>query len=210
MMMFAGLLVTAAVSWLTYATGLLNYMIYNPMIALVLCIVQIGLAFGFTYAMARASLTVLRVMFFAYAFTLGLSLSSLIYAYSATVLFAAFLICAVYFACLAFVGYTTKKDMSKVGNVCLVALIVLCITQLIMMLFRTPMSIRLYSIVGLLIFTGLTIWDVQRLNTTMLSCQGEPVAQAKWSVFFALELYLDFVNIFMYVLRLLAAGSNRD
>lgn len=206
-LMFAGLLLTAAVSYLFYATGWLLTLAAMPMFSLILCIVQIGLAFGFAAAMGRASLNTLRIMFFAYAGTMGISLSSLIYTYSSTVLFAAFLISALYFGCLAFIGYTTKKDMSKIGNICLIGLIVLVISQLVMMLFRTAWSVRLFSIIGLLLFTGLTAWDVQRLNVTMLSYQGQPVAQQKWAVYFALQLYLDFINIFMYILQLLSAGE---
>lgn len=75
------------------------------------------------------------------------------------------------------------------------------------MLFRASMDTRIIAAVGLLIFAGLTAWDVQRLNQTMLYADGEPLAQQKWAVYFALQLYLDFINIFLYILRLLGSSS---
>ena len=77
-----------------------------------------------------------------------------------------------------------------------------------MLLFRVPGTTRLLSIVGLLIFTGLTAWDVQRANQLMNNTIGE--TQEKFAIFMALELYLDFINIFLYIVRLIGSNSNRN
>ncbi len=79
---------------------------------------------------------------------------------------------------------------------------------MILMLFGFNMNTRLISIVGLLLFTGITAWDVQRTNQLMANTSG--MTQEKFAIFMALELYLDFINIFLYVLRLLGMSSNRD
>lgn len=180
-----------------------------PMLALILPIVQIGLTIAFTFQMNRATATSCKVIFFVYAFTMGISLSTLAYAYTTGEIFAAFLIAALYFGTLVFIGVTTKKDLTKLGTISIAALVVLLISQLVLMIFRAGIDTRLIAAAGLLIFAGLTAWDVQRLNKTMLYADGEPVAREKWAVFFALELYLDFINIFLYILRLLGSRSSR-
>jgi FtsH-binding integral membrane protein len=208
--MFAGLLLTALVSYVFYKTGWMLALMQSPVISILLVVVQLGLAIAFGIAMAKASVQTLGAMFIAYAFTMGISLSSIFYVYTNSVIFAAFLVSALYFGCLAFVGFTTKIDMSRFGPLLMIGLLVLLVSQLIMMLFGVSMSVRLYSIIGLLLFTGITIWDVQRLNTTMLYAQGQPVAQQKWAIFFALQLYLDFINIFMYILQLMGNNSRKN
>lgn len=205
--MGAGLLVTAATSFIFYATGLYALFFQIPMLALILMIGQLGIAVAFGAAMNKASVATMRAMFYGYAVLTGITFSSLAAVYTGSTLFTAFLISSVYFFCLAFVGMTTKRDMSKIGTFCLVALIALLVSQLLMMLFGTPMSVRLYSILGLLIFTGITVWDVSRMKKILALNFEDGVTAQKLSTFFALQLYLDFVNIFLYVLRLVAAGS---
>lgn len=209
--MFAGLLLSAATAFVFSRFGLFEAMAMNmPMLLMLLPIVQIGLAIGFTASMRRASVTTLKVLFILYAGLMGISLSSLAFIYDYGTLFLAFFISALYFGTLVFIGITTKKDLSKLGTIALAALVVMLVSQLIMMIFRISGNVRLFSAIGLLIFAGLTAWDVQRLNKTMLYSQGEPVAMNKWAIYFALELYLDFINIFLYVLRLLGMGSRRN
>lgn len=208
-LMFAGLLTSAAVAFVFYYFDLTLKMLMSfPMLALLLPIVQIGLTIAFTFQMRKASVSTLNVLFFIYAATMGISLSTLAYAYTYGVIFLAFLIAALYFGTLVFIGFTAKRDLTKIGTIALAALVVLLISQLVMMLFRVNMDTRIIAAAGLLIFAGLTAWDVQRLNQTMLYTDGEPVAQQKWAVFFALELYLDFINIFLYILRLLGSRSS--
>lgn len=209
-LMFTGLLVSGIVAFVFYYFGLTLQMLMNfPMLALILPIVQIGLTIAFTFQMNRATATSCKVIFFVYAFTMGISLSTLAYAYTTGEIFAAFLIAALYFGTLVFIGVTTKKDLTKLGTISIAALVVLLISQPVLMIFRAGIDTRLIAAAGLLIFAGLTAWDVQRLNKTMLYADGEPVAREKWAVFFALELYLDFINIFLYILRLLGSRSSR-
>lgn len=208
LLMFAGLLVSALVAYLCYSSGFLNMLLMNPVLTIVLVIAQLVIVFAFTFMMRSASPAALKVLFFAYALTLGVSLSSLFYTYTNTTLFWAFAISAVYFGCLAFIGWTTKLDMTKIGNICLVGLVILIIMEVVMMFFPTPSNLRILAAVGLILFTGLTAYDCQNLNRVMAGLQGDPEAQEKWSVYFALQLYMDFINIFMYVLRLLGAGSS--
>lgn len=205
--MFFGLLITAATSYLMYATNL-YFAIIRGQMPLILMLVQFGIAFGFTGAMRSASSLTMKVLFVVFAITMGISLTSLGIVYQLGTIFVAFLVSAVYFACLMVIGFTTKKDLSSFGTICLGGLCALIITQVILMLFGFNMNTRLISIVGLLLFTGITAWDVQRTNQLMANTSG--MTQEKFAIFMALELYLDFINIFLYVLRLLGMSSNRD
>ena len=84
----------------------------------------------------------------------------------------------------------------------------LIISQAVMLLFGVSFDTRMISIVGLLLFTGITAWDIQRMNKILYLSNGDVVSQEKIAIYMALELYLDFLNIFLYILRLL--GYNRD
>lgn len=205
--MFGGLLLTGLISMAFYKFGWMYTMLSSfPMLVYLLPLVQIGLAVGFSASMARASAPVLKTLFVLYAASMGISLSSLLFVYTDGTIYLAFFISALYFGCLCWIGMTTKRDLTRLGTIAVASLLALLISQILMMLFGVPMDIRLYSVIGLLIFTGLTAYDVQRLNHTMLYAQGQPTAQKKWAIYFALELYLDFINVFLYILQLL--GSN--
>ena len=92
----------------------------------------------------------------------------------------------------------------------MVGLFVLIITQCFMMLFRVNMDIRLISIIGLLIFTGITAWDVQRMNRLLIQSDGSVIEQEKIAIFMALQLYLDFLNIFLRILQLIGMGNRNN
>lgn len=140
----------------------------------------------------------MKTMFIIYSLTMGINMTSLAYCYSAGQIAAAFGISAIYFACLAVIGKTTKMDLSKVGNICLIGLIAMIFSQFFFMLFRVSMDVRLWSVIGLLLFTGLTAWDIQKMNYMLNGYEDEKI-----SIYMALQLYLDFLNIFLYILRLL-------
>jgi hypothetical protein len=205
--MFAGLLVSAATSFLLYSTGFFLRLLYSvPMLSLILAIAQIALVIGFSASAKKATATGMKVLFMAYAVTLGISLTSLAYVYGFGTISVAFLVSAVYFGCLAIIGLTTKRDLTKMGTIMIAGLFAMIITQLVMMLFGVSMDTRLISIIGLLIFTGLTAWDMQKLGQISRFSMDDATSE-KIGVYFALELYLDFINIFLYILRLL--GNNR-
>lgn len=202
-----GLVITAGIAFAFLILGGTSYLMAHPMISLVLLIAQLGIAAAFGIQMQKASAAALRTMFFAYAVLTGITFSSLGVVYTGSTLFYAFLISAVFYFCLAFVGLTTKRNLNSLGLICLVGLVVLLVAWLVLALFGASMSILLYSSIGLILFTGITCWDVQRMKTIMAQVESDEPSRQKWTVYFALELYLDFINIFLYVLRLFAAGS---
>ena len=197
--MMVGLCITAITSALLYASGIFMFIIQIPMISLLLLIVQISLTISMGRQLSRNTpVSTMKTMFIIYSLTMGINMTSLAYCYSAGQIAAAFGISAIYFACLAIIGKTTKMDLSKVGNICLIGLVAMIFSQLFFMLFRVSMDVRLWSVIGLLLFTGLTAWDIQKMNYMLNGYEDEKI-----SIYMALQLYLDFLNIFLYILRLL-------
>lgn len=205
--MTIGLVVTGITSIVCLVTGLW-YTILTTVPSLVILLVQLGIVIWFSASMRTASPTKLKTLFMLYAVSLGVTLTPISLAYSSGLIAMAFFITAIYFGLLTIVGFTTKKDLSKMGTLCFVGLLTMVITQLVMMLFRFNMETRLFSVIGLLLFTGITAWDMQRMKVGLANTDG--VIQEKFSIYMAFEIYLDFINIFLYVLRLLGLGSNQD
>ena len=196
--MMVGLGITAITSALLYASGIFMFIIQIPMISLLLFIVQISLTISMGRQLSRNTpASTMKTMFIIYSLTMGINMTSLAYCYSAGQIAAAFGISAIYFACLAIIGKTTKMDLSKVGNICLIGLVAMIFSQLFFMLFRVSMDVRLWSVIGLLLFTGLTAWDIQKMNYMLNGYEDEKI-----SIYMALQLYLDFLNIFLYILQL--------
>ena len=209
--MVAGLALTGFCSLFFTISGLYYWILYRmPFLVFGLLIVQIGIAFGIGAAMRSASSTMIKVLYLVYAVTLGINMTSICYAYNLGTICMAFFTTAIYFVCLCVVGLTSKRDLSSIGTICFAALIALLITQVIMAIFGFNMNTRLLSIVGLLIFSGLTAWDMQRMNQLLITTDGYPVEQEKVSIFMAMQLYLDFINIFLYILRLFGNNSRRN
>lgn len=206
-LMGIGLCLTALVAFLVLSTGFYRVIFSNGMISTILLLAQLAMAVSFGVAMNRASANTLTIMFICYSILTGLTFSTLGLAYTRSTLYYAFLITAVYYFCLAFVGLTTKRNLDKMGTFAMVGLVVLLISQLVLLLFHSPMSMHLYSALGLILFTGITIWDVSRMKKIMMQVDGDDLTARKWAVYFALELYLDFINIFLYILRLFSEGS---
>ena len=210
--MAIGLMVTGAVSFGLYRSGAFVALIYKmPLLAFALLIAQVVLVIVFSSQLARnTSAMTMKVLFLLYSLTLGFSMTSIFLTYSEGVIFVAFMVAALYFVCLVLIGVTTKKDMSRMGSICFTGLIAMIISQVLLSLFGIGMDTRLMCLAGLLLFTGITVWDVQRMNKIMTLNDGTIVSREKLSIYFALELYLDFINIFLYILQLLGMGSSKD
>lgn len=201
--MMVGLGITAITSALLYVSGAFLFLIQIPMMSILLFLVQIGLTIAMSRNLSRdTSSSSMKTMFIIYSLTMGINMTSLAYCYSAGQIGAAFGISAIYFACLAIIGKTTRMDLSKIGNICLIGLMAMIVSQVFFMIFRVSMDVRFWSIIGLLLFTGLTAWDIQKMNYLLNGYEDEKI-----SIYMALQLYLDFLNIFLYILQLI---GNRD
>lgn len=209
--MILGLIITAMTSFLVCLSPTFLVLCFSSVwFSLLLFIAQIAIVIAMGRALQKpdtSSLT-MKVLFIIFAMTMGISMSSLLIAYDLAILGIALLLSILYFVCLTVIGLTTKKDMTKIGTICTAGLLALIIGEIILIFFRVDGLTNLIAIIGLLIFAGLTAWDTQRLHKILKLEDGSEVEKEKIGIYFALELYLDFINIFLYILRLIGNNNN--
>lgn len=207
--MAAGLSITGIVSFIMYQSGwFMMALTRMPALAIFLMVAQVALVIAFTFGSRKMSATGMKVLYILYAMTLGVTMTSVAYTYDLGTIGLAFLITAVYFICLIALGMTTNIDLTKIGTIAYIGLIALIISQIIMVFFNVGLSLRLTSIFGLVIFTGITAYDVQRANVILAGMEDDNPDQEKMIIYMALQMYLDFVNIFLYIVRLLGSRDN--
>ncbi len=196
-----GMLLTAGVAYLTVSTALIN-LAANPITLLVAVVAEFGLVLGIGWGFNRLSSGVAAMLFFAYAALNGFTLSMVLLAFTAGSVFAAFVTTAALFAAMSIIGYTTKVDLSKMGTYLMMGVIGLMIAMVVNIFVSSGPLDMLISMAGVLIFTALTAYDTQRIGrmAAQMSMDGE--AAAKFGIFGALKLYLDFINMFLFMLRL--------
>ncbi|MDB4936441.1 MAG: rane protein [Labilithrix sp.] len=203
--MTLGLAVTGVVALgVASSRTILEIILGNRMAFFALLIAQLGLVIGFNSAARRASTAVVAGMFFLYAALTGVTFSVLFLVYTASSIAGVFFVTAGAFAGLSAVGYFTKADLSAIGRFAIFALIGLILASVVNLFLRSSGLQWLLSIVGVLLFGALTAWDTQKLKQIFAS--GE--ANANMPLVGALMLYLDFVNMFLFLLRLF--GRRRD
>ena len=209
--MTIGLLVTAAVAVLTNVTGMLESFIMatGALGWIGLVIAQVGLAIFLGARITKISTGAARVMFYVYAALMGFTLSSIFAVYSLGDIGICLALCAGFFFALTMIGLTTKVNMLKAGPILLVGLIVLIVAELLISLFFPgDTMLQIISAIGLLLFAGMTVYDAQATRALFHQYQSQgPEMIKKISILCALNLYLDFVNMFLYLLQLF---GNRD
>ena len=203
--MASGQLITFAMAYITATTSLI-YLVDS--LYLVLTIAELALVFVLSSRVQNMSVDAARATFFGYALLNGMVLSYYFIVFSVGTLVMAFLATAVYFGLMAVYGTTTHKDLTGWGPRLMMGLVALIVTSLIGMLFGFGFgSSVLYCGIGLVLFMLLTAYDTQKLQQMYAYYAGDPELAEKASIYGALTLYLDFINIFLYVVRLL--GNNR-
>lgn len=206
--MASAVLLTGIVSLGFAASGLAEQVFVTmPIVGFILKLAPLGFVFALSFGQARMSPATLQAMFWGFAVAMGLSLSTIFLQYTGTSIAGAFFATAAGFAGLSLYGYTTKRNLTALGSFLIVGLIGLIVASLINVFLQSgPLSLVI-SVVGVLIFAGLTAYDTQR--TKSLYAQ---VAGTEWEsrsiIMSALNLYLDFINMFLFILRLF--GSSRD
>lgn len=206
--MAIGLFVTAASAAFFYVSNIYSmlYLTFGGMITILSVILQVGVVFALCSRLTERSVASTRTLFFVYALITGFTFSVFAYAYDVQSIAIAFGITAVYFGSLTVIGYTTKINLMKFGPLLYVSLLVLIVVQVILLFVHAGAETMMFTMIGLLIFTGLTAYDVQKMKVLYLECQNEEMRE-RLSVYSALELYLDFINMFLYILRIV---GNRD
>ena len=172
----------------------------QTMMGMIITFAPLGIAIFFFMGMGRMSVQTAQVTFWVYAALMGMSLSSLGLIYTGQSLVRTFLICSSVFGAMSLYGYTTKRDLTSIGSFMVMGLIGLIIVSLINIWLQSPAIYFATSFVGVAVFMGLTAWDTQKLKNMYYSSGGGELGQ-KMSIMGAFTLYLDFINLFLYLLR---------
>lgn len=205
MWMVLGLLLTAGTaSWVVSTPSVLRFILLNSPVFYGLIIAELGMVFYFTRISRTCSNVAAMGLYLLYAAVSGLTFSVIFLVYTYESISNVFLITAGMFAGLSVFGFTTKRDLGPIGQFCLMGLFGLIIVMLMSLFIPSMMASTFQmtiSVIGVLVFSGLTVWDTQKIKQDYLSGVDQQYV-ARHAVSGALTLYLDFVNLFLYLLRL--------
>lgn len=201
-----GLLVTAFVALLASSQGLAAYIITHSFVYWGLFIAEIGIVLFLSARITKMSSAAAAGLFYLFAVINGLALSFIFLAYTGASIAKTFFITAGTFGGMTVFGYTTKQDLSKIGSILYMALwgLILCI--LVNWFMHSSTLDWIISIVGVVIFVGLTAWDTQQVKT--MAEQLPASSAGHLATIGALSLYLDFINLFIYLLRFFGSSRN--
>ena len=213
--MSVGMLITFAVAWAVGSNDALLSIFRDPltlrpnMLGWVVMFAPLAMAFAFGAAINRMSAAAAQLLFYGFAAVMGLSLAWIFKAFTGISVAQVFLITSIAFAGLSLWGYTTKKDISGWGSFLIMGVIGLIVAMIVNLFLGSPAIMFAVSILGVLIFAGLTAYDTQNIKNTYLAHahSGDTEWLGKAAIMGALNLYLDFINMFMFLLQLL---GNRD
>lgn len=208
--MALALVVTGLTAYYVANSPTILGMIFGSGAALIgLCIAQFALVIGLSAAINKISFTAAGIMFVVYSILTGITLSSILLVYTSESVALTFFVTAGTFGAMALYGTVTNKDLSGMGSILFMALIGLIIASVANWFFHSSGLAMIISYAGVLIFVGLTAYDAQKIKN-MLSIYGSEVNEAsmKIALMGSLELYLDFINLFLHLIRIL--GSRRN
>ena len=173
------------------------------MLGYIVMFAPLGFVLLMSFGFQKMSSMTMVLLFIAYSAIMGVSLSTIFLVYTASSIFTTFFITAGTFGVMAFLGYTTKTDLTKFGSILMMGLIGIIIASVVNMFMGSETMDYIISILGVLIFTGLTAYDVQKLKRIGSGVEYGTDETNKLAIMGALNLYLDFVNLFLFLLRFL-------
>lgn len=171
-------------------------------------IAEFGLVIYISARLEKLSLSTATTLFALYSILNGVMLSSIFLLYSTSIISKVFFITAGTFGVTALYGYATKKDLSSLGNILFMALIGLVIATIVNVFMKSAMFDLILSYIGVIIFVGLTAWDSQKIKHMMMVQQDADESAQKLALIGALSLYLDFINLFLYLLRIFGRSND--
>ena len=204
--MCAGLILTGVVAFAISSSPAAVSLIFGTPLKWVAMLAPLGFILALSFGVHRMKFTTLQMVFWAFAAAMGVSMASIFLVYSGQSIARVFFITAGMFAATSLYGYTTKRDLSKLGSFMFMGLIGILIAMVVNIFLASSALQFAISILGVLIFTGLTAWDTQRIKETYSEAHGHETA-GKLAIMGAVALYLDFVNMFQFLLMLL---GNRE
>ncbi|WP_373357088.1 Bax inhibitor-1 family protein [Pseudoroseicyclus sp. CXY001] len=212
--MSIGMLLTFAVAWAVGSSPELLSIFRDPatmqpnILGWVIMFAPLIMVFAFSAAINRLSAAGAQTFFYAFAAVMGLSLSWIFQVFTGFSIAQVFLVTAISFAGLSLWGYTTKRDISGWGSFLIMGVIGLVVASIINIFLGSPAIMFAISVLGVLIFAGLTAYDTQNIKNTYLAhaTHGDSEWLGKAAIMGALNLYLDFINLFMFLLQFLGAS----
>ena len=202
--MVVGLLTTAAVAWYGASTGLYHsIMLSGGMVPWIIMLSPFAFILAMNFGLEKFSATTLTIMFIAFSACMGLSLSSVFLLYSLGSVFQVFAVTAGTFGIMTIAGYTTSIDLTRMGSLLFMALIGIILASIVNWFIGSSAMDLIISIIGVVVFTGLIAYDTQRIKRIGMSVDNESSTASKLAILAATSLYLDFINLFLFLLRLL-------
>jgi FtsH-binding integral membrane protein len=219
-LMSVGLALTALVAWAVaglavsdvptqYQIGAHSYLtgfgatLYTSPLRWVVMLLPLGMVFGFGAVINRFSYGAAQLFFYAFAAAMGLSISSIFLVYTGISIAQTFLVTAIAFAGLSLYGYTTKRDLSGMGTFLMMGVIGLVVAMIVNLFLQSLAVMFAISAIGVLLFAGLTAFDTQAIKSqyVQMAQSGDQEWLGKSAIMGALKLYLDFINMFMFLLQ---------
>jgi len=173
----------------------------------IVILAPLAMVFFLSFRIMQMSQAAAQATFWAYAAMVGASLASILIVYTGASVAMTFFVTAGTFGAMSLWGYTTKRDLTGFGNFLFMGLIGILLASLANFFFKSPAMDFVISVLGVLIFTGLTAWDTQKIKNTYYAVGGDVAVAGKAAIMGALALYLDFLNIFLFLLRFM--GNRR-
>ncbi len=203
--MASGVLLTGIVALLFASSGLAEQVLMTPLRWLIV-LAPLGFVMAMSFGLNKMQTSTLQMLFWAFAVTMGLSMSSIFLIYTGVSIAQTFFAVAAGFAGLSLYGYTTKKDLSGMGTFLIMGVVGLIVAMVINMFLQSPAMMLAISAIGVLLFAGLTAYDTQRIKSMYAHVAGTEM-MGKVVIMGALSLYLDFINMFMFLLSFM--GNRR-
>ena len=205
--MSVGLLITALAAWAVGTNAALMASLFTGFTRYIIMFLPLIMVFAFGAMINRISAAGAQLFFYTFSAAMGLSISWIFAVYTGFSVTQTFLVTAIAFAGLSLYGYTTKKDISAWGSFLIMGVIGLIVASVVNMFLGSSVLQLAISAIGVLIFAGLTAYDTQKIKTTYLAhaMHGDSEWLGKAAIMGALNLYLDFVNLFMFLLQFLGS-----
>lgn len=205
------LAITAAAAFgVAQSPTLISYLVQNPFALFGLLIAQLGLVIALSGFVHKLSYGAAVALFVLYALLTGITLSSIFIIYTTASIVSTFIVASGMFGAMAIYGAFTESDLTSVGSIGRMVLVGLILALLVNLFLKSPLLDLITAIIGVVLFAGLTAFDVQRIAAIMATLLAEREMMAKATIVGALTLYLDFINLFLSLLRIMGSGRGRD
>lgn len=212
MWMFVALAISAVAAYLFSHDQSLSQLVFNPEtgkrtgLGTIVTFAPLAFILIMSFGMNKIAYPVLLVLFVAFAAMMGISLSSIFLVYSPALISKVFLITSLVFGVMAVAGYTTHQDLTKFGSIMIIGLFGIIIASVVNVFMHSAQMDYIISYIGVAVFVGLTAYDVQRIKRIGEGLEYGDASASKLAIMGALSLYLDFINLFIMLLRIFGGG----